>query len=242
MFIEAKIRNLKNYFLMLIPFVIINLIIIIMQDNSLKQNIQNLISSFSAYKTFTADDKSLSFVSSARNLIRISSDILDFNAAAFTEVITRNSIFISFILLIIYLFFVRFCKSILLEYKYLFGTMTLWLIVPTTFVYTTVLIIPVCAFIVYNNLSKHNQSEKQSQSTNWKPNSFKEIVLLLAILVTLMPAVWLYDGINLKFTIQNLLWIISFMSFVIYQFRINIKLKEGRFCLVPNMNSSMRGS
>jgi hypothetical protein len=225
--IEVKMRNLKKYFLLLIPFGIINFIIIFIQENSLKQNVQTLIYSFSAYRG-VYDNSSLSFVSSARNLIRFSSEILGFNPSTFTEVITRNSISISFIILIVYLFFLRFCKSESIEYKYLFGTMTLWLIIPTTFVYTTVLIIPVCAIIVYNNLRKNNQSENQLQSTYWENNSFREKVLLFAILITLMPTIWLYDDINLKFMFQNILWIISLISFLIYQLRVNIELKYSK--------------
>jgi hypothetical protein len=213
MMIELKTKRAKNILILVFGGLAINLLVFISQKGSLTENIHTFLKSYAPYdgkKSFLFN--SLSLRASIENIINLTSKKLDLRIEKTTEeFFMHNGLYISLLSIGIFILFLIICRSLPVEIKYIFAVYTIWASVPISFIYTTVLLIPVIGFMIKKDFSDY----LGSTVFNNKKCSVSYFLLLCSILVTLIPISLSTQDFNVKFLVMNILWLITMLSFML---------------------------
>jgi hypothetical protein len=213
MMIEFKTKRVKNILIFIFGGFAINLLIFINQKGSLAENIHTFLKSYAPYdgkNSFLFN--SLSLRAGIENMLNLISKKIDLRIEkAIQEFFMHNGIYISLLSIGIFILFLIICRSLPVEVKYIFAVYTIWASVPISFIYTTVLLIPIIGIMIKKDFSDY----LRSTILNNKKYSVSYFLLLCSILVTLIPISLSTQDFNVKFLVMNILWLITILSFIL---------------------------
>ena len=153
---------------------------------------------------------SLSLRASLENIVNLGSRSFELGKEkAIMEFFAENGLNISIISIAIFIVLLTVCRTLPIEIKYMFGVYTIWASVPISFIYTTVLLIPIIGAMINKDFG-HYISKTVVKNKGLLP---PYILMLCALIITLLPISLPIQ--QLKFMLMNLLWMTAIISFII---------------------------
>jgi len=190
--------------------VFINLYIFDLQKFSISQNLTTFIK---AYLPYNSSDKylfnSLSLKVGAENIFNL------FSLGKGLNLIPNINVMFSLFSLILFFIFLKKCRNLPIEVKYIFAVYTMWSIVPISFVYTTILLLPIIASTVYKDSGNFIAPGKGFG----KRGAMAFFLLRISLIVTLIPLPLATSVFVIKFPMMALVWFITIMVFIFSNFK-----------------------
>jgi hypothetical protein len=208
--INLRKKRIRTLSLLSIVCVFINLTIFELQNFSLSKNLTTFIKAYQPYNSSeTYLYNSLSLKVGAENILNF------FSLGKELNLIPNINLIFSLVSLILFLIFLKTCSNLQIEIKYIFAVYTMWSIVPISFVYTTILLLPIIASSAY----KDSDNFIAPSQGFGKQRAIMFFLLRICLIVTLIPLPIATSVFVVKFPMMALLWFITIIAFIFSNFK-----------------------